>query len=159
MLRDNLSSLLYSVILDLAVKTKSKMKRTVLFSAPDLTTGECFRAEVSECECLGKVEETVTGFDCTKCPAVLELCTWYQLSLPSTGPFYCLVNCFLRLLLFVDLVNCPTFYFPHGLKETQLAEPRGQFRKEQKNINVFEHYCEACGKFTEECLYGGTTSF
>lgn len=112
-------------------------------------------AELSECECLGKVEETVTGFDCTKCPAVLELFTWYQLSLPSTGPFDCLVNCFFRLLLFVDLVNCPTFYFPHGLKKTQLAEPRGQFWRGRKNINVFEHCREACGKFTEECLCRG----
>lgn len=103
----------------------------------------------------GSWEKTVTGLDHTKWPAVLELFTWYQLSVPDTVPFYYLVNCFLQRLLFVDLVNCPTFSFPHGLKKTQLAEPRGQFRKEQKNINAFEHYREAYEKFTKECICQG----
>lgn len=44
------------------------MKKFVLFPATDLTAGELFRAELSECKSKEKLGETITGFDCTKYP-------------------------------------------------------------------------------------------
>lgn len=77
-------------------------KRLILFLATDLTAGELFRTELSECESrreagmgAGWVGETITGLDCTIYPGapssfmpdhlVLTKCTgWLSLLLSST---------------------------------------------------------------------------
>ena len=116
--------------LDRVVKTSKydtcgiKRKRFVLFPATDLSAGEIFRAEASECKNLreaqvvggGGAQSQVLIVLCIRWhPAVLWLFSQHSLNPQDGFPFYCLVNCFpkaARPCSLRELLNFIYFMWP-----------------------------------------------
>lgn len=106
-----------------------------------------------------KLEKTVTGFDCTKCRVVLQLSTWYNLNLHNIMPFYCPVNSFFQTTSVCRPSGLSNFVFSTWPQERPSRQSlEASSKRKQESGNVFEHYCEACGKFTKEFICQGRSA-